>query len=212
MERPQRERDELRLLQLQMGVVIDAVRRKREDDAGDDRGAVVAGQPAHQERDADPGEREAGKEDEVVDQDRADAQPMQWRGEQARHEQRSRNRPACCARDRRCWRRRCAPARAAAGARPTPSTHVTISGSPGSCTPSVMRRTCGQVITAVSTTNSARVSARKRAVLPRRSGQALRRGAARLPRSGQAPGRSPRRLEDLEQFSERERAPPAPRG
>ena len=36
MERPQRQRDELRLLQLQVRVVIDAVRRKREDDAGDE--------------------------------------------------------------------------------------------------------------------------------------------------------------------------------
>ena len=88
VERPQRERDELRLLQLQVRVVIDAVRRKREDDAGEDRRAAVAGQAAHQQRDADARQREAREEHEVVDQDRRDAEPVERRGEQPGHQQR----------------------------------------------------------------------------------------------------------------------------
>ncbi len=51
MERPQRERDELRLLQLQVRVVIDPVRREREHEPGDERRADVASQPPHEQRD-----------------------------------------------------------------------------------------------------------------------------------------------------------------
>ena len=88
MERPQRQRNELRLLQLQMRVVIDAVRRKCEDDAGENGSAGVVGQAAHEQRDAHPREREAREEHQVVDQNRLDAEPLQRRGEQARHQQR----------------------------------------------------------------------------------------------------------------------------
>ena len=52
------------------------------------RGAGVAGEPAHQQRDADTRQREAGQEHEVVDQDRRDAEPVQRRREQPGHEQR----------------------------------------------------------------------------------------------------------------------------
>ncbi len=90
MKPPQREGDELRLLQLQVRVVIDAVRRKREHDPREHRGAEAAGQATRQQRDADAGDRETGKEDGIVDHDRADPGPLQRRGERAGDDERLR--------------------------------------------------------------------------------------------------------------------------
>ena len=70
------------------GVVIDAIRRKREDDPGEHRGAGVAGEPPDQQRDADAREREAGEKHQVVDENRPDPEPVQRRDDEARHDQR----------------------------------------------------------------------------------------------------------------------------
>ena len=50
---PHRERNELCLLQLQVGVVVNAVWRKRKDDPGENRRANAAGEPPHEKRSAD---------------------------------------------------------------------------------------------------------------------------------------------------------------
>ena len=90
MECPHRERQALRLLQLQMREVIDAVREKREDQAGDEPGGVRSGQRAYEQRGARARHDEPGQEHDVVDQHGSDAEPSQRRREHRRDEQRLR--------------------------------------------------------------------------------------------------------------------------
>jgi hypothetical protein len=52
MERPQRERQTLGLLQLEMRIVIDPIRQEREDDPREDPRGRTSGQLADEQRDA----------------------------------------------------------------------------------------------------------------------------------------------------------------
>ena len=68
-----------------MGEVIDAIRRKREDDPGEHRRPPCGREPADQQRDADTREDEAREKHQVVDENRRDPEPMQRRDDEARH-------------------------------------------------------------------------------------------------------------------------------
>src|SRR5207244_11729454 len=88
MERPERKRQELRLLQLEMRVMIDAVRQEREDDASENSRRRTSGQLAHQQRNAGARHDEAGQKDDVVDEYRPEADPAERRRGERRRQQR----------------------------------------------------------------------------------------------------------------------------
>ena len=96
VKRPERERQALCLLQLQVRVVIDAIREERKDDPGQHAGGRAARQRAHQQRRSRTRHDEPGQKHEVVDDQRRNAGPMQRRRENARQQQRLRvrERPA----------------------------------------------------------------------------------------------------------------------
>ena len=92
VEGPQRKRQPLRLLQLQMRHVVDAIGQEREHDAGKDGGGGVRRQRPHQQRGAGTRHHEAREQDQIMDEQRRDADPMERCRQDARQQKRFRER------------------------------------------------------------------------------------------------------------------------
>ena len=88
VKRPQRQRQTLRLLQLEVREVVDPIGEEREDDAGEDCGGDVPGQRPYEQGGTGARHDEARQQHQVVDQQRRDAHPVQRRRHDARQEQR----------------------------------------------------------------------------------------------------------------------------
>jgi hypothetical protein len=69
----------LRLLQLKMRYMVDAIRQKGEHDAGEEGGSGVTGQRPHQQRGTGARDGEPGQQDKVVDEQRRHTHPVQRR-------------------------------------------------------------------------------------------------------------------------------------
>ena len=83
----QRKRHPLRADHLQVRDGGDSIREESVDQAGNERGAPVAGEIANEQIRAEPGERERGNEEQVVAQDDVAGQPVDWKDLQHLSEQ-----------------------------------------------------------------------------------------------------------------------------
>jgi hypothetical protein len=82
VQREQRQRHPRQPLQLHVGDVREAIGREADDDAGQDRGGAIAGQPVGEHGRRPGRRRQPGNQEPVVDERRRNAGPQERRARQ----------------------------------------------------------------------------------------------------------------------------------